>query len=537
MDTVEPGCSGVKIVTRQYVFQKTKGYEEKDFGKKLDLVEQELISDASFPIDQKNKFIHTFSHLKAEMKSKWQTAKRTETVFLKKYQKWLQGTLEIPKNVTNKHLVGRPHKVFEDLAECSKRRKTTHLRSENEAESLIYAGQMALREKGNVDAAHVVKDVMSSPTRGYKYRQAFRKSHTPEKRNTQLTPTEALSMFVEASLTRKQYEIIRESSKKLYPCYSILKKEKQACYPDVGAYRVTETCAEITLQALLDHTAQRLILYLEEVLKKLTTEEMANLELTYKWGCDGSQQAQYKQKFANNTDSDANIFQSSLVPLRLICKCNNKIIWNNPTPSSPCYCRPMRIRFIHESKDVINEEISYHNEQIKHLTASRIKLQTCEVKVYHKLLFTMVDGKVCNAATNTLSTMRCYICKATSKQFNDLEIMEKTATDPENVKFGLSILHARIRFFETLLHISYKNTIKKWQVRSQAEKDIVKERKAQIQDGFKTELGLIVDVPTVNYGNSNDGNTSRRFFNNAETSANITGIDKTLIDRFATIWR
>ncbi|KAI8420753.1 hypothetical protein MSG28_007967, partial [Choristoneura fumiferana] len=197
-----PGCSGVKIVTRQYVFQKTKGYEEKDFGKKLDLVEQELISDASFPIDQKNKFIHTFSHLKAEMKSKWQTAKRTETVFLKKYQKWLQGTLEIPKNVTNKHLVGRPHKVFEDLAECSKRRKTTHLRSENEAESLIYAGQMALREKGNVDAAHVVKDVMSSPTRGYKYRQAFRKSHTPEKRNTQLTPTEALSMFVEASLTR-----------------------------------------------------------------------------------------------------------------------------------------------------------------------------------------------------------------------------------------------------------------------------------------------------------------------------------------------
>ena len=46
---------------------------------------------------------------------------------------------------------------------------------------------------------------------------------------------------------------------------------------------------------------------------------------------------------------------------------------------------------------------------------------------------------------------------------------------------------------------------------------------------------LIVDVPKANFGNSNDGNTSRRFFNNAETSANITGIDKNLIDRFAII--
>lgn len=40
--------------------------------------------------------------------------------------------------------------------------------------------------------------------------------------------------------------------------------------------------------------------------------------LISKWGCDGSQQAQFKQKLQNNADNDANIFQSSLVPLRLI---------------------------------------------------------------------------------------------------------------------------------------------------------------------------------------------------------------------------
>ncbi|KAH9644366.1 hypothetical protein HF086_006394 [Spodoptera exigua] len=124
---------------------------------------------------------------------------------------------------------------------------------------------MALRDKGNVDGAYVIKDIMASPTRGRKYREAFRKSATPEGTIKQLSPSQALSMFVEAALTRKQYEIIRESSKKLYPCYSILQKAKQDCYPNAESYRVSETCAEIQLQALLEHTAQRLILYLEEV--------------------------------------------------------------------------------------------------------------------------------------------------------------------------------------------------------------------------------------------------------------------------------
>lgn len=329
----------------------------------------------------------------------------------------MQGTLGIPlKSVSD---VGRPKKAFEEVADCSKRRKTVHLRTDNEAAVLLYAGQMALRDSGNISGAHVVKEIMKSPTRG-KYRKAVRKIDAPESKVTKLTTTQALSMFVEASLTRKQYEIIRDSSKTLYPCYSILQKAKQDCYPSMDAYRVTETCAEIKLQALLDHTAKRFILYLEEVLTSLTPEESAHLELTYKWGCDGSQQAQFKQKFSNVSDSDANIFQSSLVPLHPVCKSNNKIIWHNQSPSSPRFCRPMRIRFIHETKDITYEEINYHKEQINNLSASKTTIGTEEVIVAHKLLFTMVDGKVCNAATNTSSTMRCYICKATSKTFNDL---------------------------------------------------------------------------------------------------------------------
>lgn len=519
-------------MTREGIYNLTKQCNERDFAKKLDIVERNIIKQRKFLDNQKQQFLRTFSRLKSEMKSKWQAANRTEKAFLEKNRNWLQGTVKITQKCMS-NIGGRPESAFEDLSDCSKRRKTTLLRKENEAEALLFAGQMALRKSGNVSGAQVLKDIMSSPSRGNKYKKAFRKRDTVE--SEKLTPTQALSMFVEASLTRRQYEIIRESSRKLYPSYSLLQRAKQDCYPDSNAYQVTETCAEIKLQALADHTVKRFIIYLEEVLISLTQKELASLELTYKWGCDGSQQAQFKQTFSNNNDSDSNIFQSSLVPLQLICKTNKKIIWQNPTPSSPRFCRPMRIRFIRESKDVTNEEISYHKDQIKHLTTTKNNIGDKEVTVTHRMLFTMVDGKVCNAATNTGSSMRCYICTLTSKDFNDLEKCEKAPINSENLEFGLSILHARIRLFETLLHISYKITIKKWQTRTESEKNIIKERKQTIQERFRNELGLIVDVPKANYGNSNDGNTSRRFFSNVEISASITGIDQALIERVATI--
>jgi len=93
---------------------------------------------------------------------------------------------------------------------------------------------------------------------------------------------------------------------------------------------------------------------LEEVIENLTEDEKHNLELISKWGCDGSQQSQSKQLFESNEHSDANIFQSSLVPLRSICNIDNKkkVVWQNPVPSSTRFCRPIRIRFLHETVDI-----------------------------------------------------------------------------------------------------------------------------------------------------------------------------------------
>lgn len=42
-------------------------------------------------------------------------------------------------------------------------------------------------------------------------------------------------------------------------------------------------------------------------------------------------------------------------------------------------------------------------------------------------------------------------------------------------------------------------------------------------------MGLIVDIPKAGFGNTNDGNASRRFLMNPEIASQITGISKELI--------
>ena len=132
------------------------------------------------------------------------------------------------------------------------------------------------------------------------------------------------------------------------------------------------------------------------------------------------------------------------------------------------------------------------------------------------------------------SAARCYICNVTSFQFNDLTI--KKTPNKENFNFGLSLLHKRIRFFENVLHVAYKLPIKKWNMRlTVEEKKLADDRKREIQENFKTKLDLLVAMPEANFGNRKDGNTSRRFFENYELCASITGLDKNLIYRLKVI--
>jgi len=156
---------------------------------------------------------------------------------------------------------------------------------------------MSQHAAGNIDVSKMIKKITLTPTRATKYRKVLAsvdKSKEKEKFKKH-TPSEALSIFVEANLSKKQYEVIHAANKNIYPCYSLIKNAKQDCYSKKESMNITETCAEVNLQDLLDHTSLRLCKYLEEVIENLTEEEKHNLELISKWGCDGFQQSQFKQ--------------------------------------------------------------------------------------------------------------------------------------------------------------------------------------------------------------------------------------------------
>ncbi|XP_071579320.1 uncharacterized protein [Temnothorax nylanderi] len=208
---------------------------------------------------------------------------------------------------------------------------------------------------------------------------------------------------------------------------------------------------------------------------------------------------------------------------------SNTAIWKNPRPSSTRFCRPIRVQWLHETDEVSKAEEAYLNQQIDQLKPYESKIGQINFSMH----LTMVDGKVCNALSNS-SAMCCYICGATPKEMNFILSLRSRSVNTAKFRFGLSVLHAHIRFFECLLHIAYRLDVKTWKV-SKTIKPLVNERKKKLQDAFREKMGLLVDIPKPGFGTSNDGNTARRFFKNPKLSAEISGIDENLIRRFGVI--
>ena len=203
--------------------------------------------------------------------------------------------------------------------------------------------------------------------------------------------------------------------------------------------------------------------------------------------------------------------------------------------SSTRYCEPIKLTFAKESVELITAETTNMENQINILTPTIVKIKDREIKIEHQLFMTMVDTKICNDLSGT-SSQTCYICGATPKKMNFVTSEEAAENaDITTYKFGLSVLHTWIRSYECLLHIGYKIDFQNWQARGEDAKDIVNRRKREIQEQFRLRMGLILDRPKQGSGNTNDGNTARRFFANPSVSANITGVNETLITRFGVL--
>lgn len=231
----------------------------------------------------------------------------------------------------------------------------------------------------------------------------------------------------------------------------------------MDGFKVSEVEASVPLQELLAHTFKRIILLCDDVINAYCEQEHLNeLSCTFEgsWGFDGSTgQSLYKQKAPLDPLYDENtIFATTVVPLKITETGSNQILWANPTPQSFRSCRPLRIQYRKESKDLILAEKEYVEQQLKNLMPTAASTSKgFIVKTIWNLTLSIIDGKVYNIIHSTFSQLRCPICGLTSSKFNDLDLAFSKPINEETVKNGMSPLHAFIRFLEFLLHLGYKN--------------------------------------------------------------------------------
>lgn len=433
-----------------------------------------------------------------------------KSTFLEKFSSWLKGEFNISLANRNPESFcdsvccgGRPTKKFEECSSRTKRHKIQKLR-ESFSQTLI-------------DSA-----ASSKTENNYKT----------------FDPDTALALITQAKLSKYQYEVIRKATKDLgmsiFPSYNKILTAKKQCYPDNVC--ITETSAEVTLQNLLDHTTKRI--FLTKLNLEIHNIKEHGLVLHSKWGCDGaSGQSEFKQKFSdqNPNFSDANLFMTSVVPLEMTLANGYSVkIWTNTRPSSTRFCRALKFQFQKETPQLIRDEKSRVEQEIEELCDTIIHLGDNEINITHKLHFTMIDGKVAQAVTDTASCSNCVVCGAKPSEMNDFSKLDLKTPNQEALNLGMSTLHARIRCMEYILHLSYNLPFEAWRT-TDATRSIREERKKQIQKDFFEKVGIKIDVVKQGSGTTNDGNTSRRFFGNPALTSEITKIDKELIYRLSVI--
>lgn len=495
-----------------------------------------ILENINFPLSTNciNQLEEKLRLFTIHLKQRWEKSSRNEQKFLQKYEDWLNLDFNLTELLSCDDEICESsvkEKPFHDCSERHQMRRTEDLRNSFSAEELMFAAKMNYRKEGNTDMADVLGFLIKNQHAVSKLKKACEEISTPPETYTK---EQALSLATKLNLSTAKYNALRKFTEKdgyhIFPSYYKIQKARKDCYPDDKHILVTEMEAKIDLQALLDITVKRLILTLPHIQTNSQGNDM-KFTLISKWGCDGSSgQSIYKQKFTDDRDIDeSSCFLTSLVPIKLYNE--SLVVWENSKPSSTLFCRPIRFAFCKESTDAIKNEVQRVESEISLLQPTRIS----SVSVKHQLLMTMVDGKICNAITETSSAMRCYICGATPKTMNDLESIKKRASKEEFYNFGISSLHAKIRSFECLLHMSYNLDFKKWSAKTSECRELQQNRKKEIQEKFRKELGIYVDRIKQGVGTHNDGNTARKFFEDSNITAEITGLDEQLIRRFAVL--
>jgi hypothetical protein len=241
---------------------------------------------------------------------------------------------------------------------------------------------------------------------------------------------DALNFHLDNKFSKIQYcntrRFMSESGYDLMPSYKELIRQKKLCYPN--EITVTETIAEVKLQAFHDHTAQRILQCSKDGINGIKKDETSKLELTlmYSWGFDGSSgHSNYNMKFRDN-GSDGSLFATTAIPLKLFSR-SLGTVWKNPSSASSRFVRPLRLEFIKESKEVILNTKCNIQQQIDNLRSFKTTCEGMEIEVKAEFFLTLIDGKCLSIITGQYRSLfkECVRVNCSLKNIKTFMILEQ----------------------------------------------------------------------------------------------------------------
>lgn len=439
------------------------------------------LNQNSFPLYQKQFDQFIINHdLRWKKKSKGR-----KQHFLNQYGSWLENyfCLKDP-SASTKQL-----KPFDKCSTKTEKRRMNEIIETKTVEEIQGAYLNIVRDNDKIDADIIANLRYTSPECKENIMKLIRGELSPV---IKYSPDQALALMVDLKLTSSQYNHLHMQAKhqngNIYPPYSHIFEAKKRCYPPEDSLTVTDYGAAIDLQALVDHTTERLFQICDQ--NKIRQLDEPALEISFKWGLDGaSGQSLYKQTFTNDSgkSSDASMFMVAMVPL--LIKSHNIVIWKNPQPSSTKFCRPIKFDFMKETPQTTNEQFKFVDGQIDKLRKTTVVKDGEELETTHRFYSTMVDGKTINYLAENPSQANCNICRATPKEMNDFDAIRRKECNDEVYAFGISPLHCWIRFLECILHISYRLKFEKWMVCNAEDKKTCAETKERIQLAYRLKTG------------------------------------------------
>lgn len=287
-------------------------------------------------------------------------------------------------------------------------------------EKMLLASAKAARESGEKDLEYVLNRRRKEPTVAI----CAKKSRVV--RQVEKHPIRGLTHLLDNRFSRSQYsntrQLLKESGSNILPAYYKVAEVKKECRPPAECLKVTDVCAELPLQSLMDHTAHRLLVLQEEVIviaaaaAKGAQKDELTIKLEAKWGFDGSSNlSQYNKKFEDDNatatkKNDANLIATTMVPLRMTTLDDSKnIVWNNATPQSPRWCRPLQLQFEKETDELTLKEKESVENEIAALIPFTVTIADIKVTFEYKLYLTMIDGKCLAVITKTKSKQTCCV--------------------------------------------------------------------------------------------------------------------------------